>query len=100
MRVVCGSPGSARAISGRGTGLNPGPKSMPTACTNHGWRLGCTTGERRACGGVRRMRQGSCVRGWLIEKGGGGGGSFLWCMWATEGTPGSRRVARGENSLL
>ena len=34
-RVAYGSPGSARAISGRGTGLTPGPKSIPSAGANH-----------------------------------------------------------------
>ena len=62
--------------------------------------------ERAEMGRLRRVLQGSCVRGWLIENGGvvggggGGGGGLLWCMWATKGTPGSRRVAGGEISLL
>ena len=34
-RVACGSPGNALAISGRGTGLTPGPESMPSAGANH-----------------------------------------------------------------
>ena len=44
-RVVCCSPGSARAISGRGTGLNPRPESMPSTRANHGGRLACAAGE-------------------------------------------------------
>ena len=39
-RVVCGSVGSARDISGRRTGLNPRPITMSSARTNHGGRLG------------------------------------------------------------
>ena len=48
--MVCGSPGSACAISGRGTGLNLGLKSMPSAGANHGGRLACVAGARSACG--------------------------------------------------
>ena len=59
-RVVCGSPGSARAISGRGTGQNPGPESMPSAGVNHGGRLACAARARSVCGrggsGVRQRR--------------------------------------------
>ena len=44
-RVACGSLGSARAISGRGTGLNPGPESMPSKGANHGERLATATGK-------------------------------------------------------
>ena len=90
-RVVCGSPGSARAISGRGTGLNPRPESMPSAAANHGGklrraavacgrslrqeRLRCAVGEAKARG------RGSSGAGWLsvpmrIGGGGGGGGAF------------------------
>ena len=36
-RVASGIPGCARAISSRGTGLTPGPGSMPSTGTNHGW---------------------------------------------------------------
>ena len=42
--MVCGSPGSAHAIFGRGTGLNPGPESMPSAGVNHGGSLGRAAG--------------------------------------------------------
>ena len=49
-RVVFSSLGSARAIFGRGTGLNPGPESMSTAGPNHGGKLGCAAGERWTCG--------------------------------------------------
>ena len=48
-RVAYGSPGNTRAISGRGTGLNPWLESMSTVCVNHGWRLECVVGERRTC---------------------------------------------------
>ena len=44
--MVYGSPGSARAISGRGTGQNPGPESMPSAGANHGGRLSTGTGPK------------------------------------------------------
>ena len=36
---VCGSPVSARGISGRRTGLNPGPISMSSSLPNHYGRL-------------------------------------------------------------
>ena len=39
-----GSPGCARAISGRGTGLTPGPGSMPSTGANHGGSLGAQKG--------------------------------------------------------
>ena len=39
-RVVCGSLGSARCISGRRTSLNPGPVSMPSSHLNHCGGLG------------------------------------------------------------
>ena len=55
--MVCGSPRSARAISGRGTVLNPGPESMPSAGANHGGKL------RRAAGVSQvRGRSGSGER--------------------------------------
>ena len=63
-------------------------------------RLRCAAGEAQARG------RGSSGAGWLSVPmrmgvgGGGGGGAFLCCLWATEGTPGSRRAAGGENSLL
>ena len=60
--MVCGSLGSARAISGRGTGLNPGPESMPSAHANHGGRLACVARERSACG---RGGSGAGKSGWL-----------------------------------
>ena len=56
-RVASGSLGCASAISGRGTGLHPGPGSMSTASANHGWRLGCAAVERTASSG-------SVVRQW------------------------------------
>ena len=56
-------------------------------------RGGRAAGERLkwGCG-----RGGSGVRGRSKRE----WGSFLCCLWATEGTPGSRRAAGGENSLL
>ena len=45
--VVCGSPESACAISGKGTGLIPRPESIPSAGVSHGWR----TAEGSKCGG-------------------------------------------------
>ena len=45
-RVVYGSPGCARAISSRGTSLNPGPESMPSVRANHGGRRACAAGVR------------------------------------------------------
>ena len=44
--MVCSSSGSARAISGRGTGLNPRPESMPSAGVNHDGRLSTGTGPK------------------------------------------------------
>ena len=48
--MASGIPGCARAISGRGTGLTPGPGSMPSTGTNHGWRIaeGPKWGDRAA----------------------------------------------------
>ena len=60
-----------------------------------GTALTCGREGYRVCGG-EKCRACDCVRGWLKENGGG----FLLCIWATEGTPGSRRVAGGKNSLL
>ena len=55
--MASGSPGYARAISGRGTGLTPGPGSMPSMGANHGWRTteglkwgGRAAAERRSKG--------------------------------------------------
>ena len=45
--AVYGSLGSACCISRRRTDLDPGPKSISSACANHGWRLGCAA---TACG--------------------------------------------------
>ena len=42
--MASGSPGCASAISGRGTGLTPGPRSMPPTDANHGCRLAAGTG--------------------------------------------------------
>ena len=58
-RVVCGSLGSARAISGRGTGLNPRPESMPSEGENHGGRL--RRGRQKR--GVRNHRSGEPLTG-------------------------------------
>ena len=44
--MVCGSLGSARTIYGRGTGLIPGPESMPSAGANHGGRLSTGIGSK------------------------------------------------------
>ena len=48
--MTCGSPGSTRAISGRGTGLTPRPESLSSMGTNHGRRL--STGTRPKWGGT------------------------------------------------
>ena len=62
--MVCGSPRSARAISGRGTGLNPGPESMPSAGANHGGKI---RGVAAACGrsgsGARQGTAPECAEG-------------------------------------
>ena len=62
--AVCGSPGTACAISNRGTGLTPGLESMPSMA-NHGWRTaeGPKWGGRAA--GDCRCRQGSSGVGGL-----------------------------------
>ena len=49
-------------------------------------------GERcRACAGVTQAYAAGELCSRVANREWGGGG--LWCMWATEGTPGSRRVA-------
>ena len=48
--MACGSPECARAISGRGTSLTPGPESLPSTGANHGGRL--STGTRLKWGGT------------------------------------------------
>ena len=50
-RVAYGSLKSARAISGRGTGLTPGPESMPSGGANHGEKL------RRAAGDCKCLQE-------------------------------------------
>ena len=45
--MACGSPGCARAISGKGTGLSPGPESLPSVGANHGGRLATETRQTR-----------------------------------------------------
>ena len=84
--MVCGSPGSAHAISGRGTSLNPGPESMPSAGANHGGKL------RRAAGAAQvRGRSGSGARQGQLRcrmavgayenlGGGGGGGGVMFLV--------------------
>ena len=65
-RVVCGSPGSARDISGRKTVLNPGLISMSSARANHGgrlatgnWAKSIAEGPKWACSrGCFSVRQG------------------------------------------
>ena len=52
--MASSSPGSARAISGRGTGLTPGPGSMPPTGANHGCRLATGTGQTRQVRGRNR----------------------------------------------
>ena len=110
--MVCGSPGSARAISSRGTGLNPGPKSMPSAGANHGGKLKraaaacgrsgssarqgttpvCAGGRCRmavgCAGGAAQAKCRACAVGGGVkenEGGGGGGGSFLMVLQEDEG---------------
>ena len=86
--MAYGSPGSARAISGRGTGLTPGPESLPSACTNHGCRLATGTGQTRqvrgrnghaagtapACSGARQWVRWRDAR---QRRGGGAGQRWL-----------------------
>ena len=78
-RVACGSLGSARAISGRGTDLTPGPESLPSAGANHGGRLstgvglkwGGAAGASCRCAAAGEV-EGICGRGLLrLELGGG-----------------------------
>ena len=57
----CGSPGSAHAISDRGTGLNLGPESMPSTGANHGGRLSIGTGPK--WGGAARASYRCVVAG-------------------------------------
>ena len=66
--MVCGSPGSARAISGRGTDLNLGPISMSSARANHGgrhsigkWAKPIAEGPKWACG------RGGSSAGWCCR---------------------------------
>ena len=64
--MVCGSPGSARGISGRRISLNPGPISMSSTRVNHGrklatgnWAKQIIEGPKWACGrGGFVVRQG------------------------------------------
>ena len=51
--MVCGIPGSARAIFDRGTGLNPGLELMPSAGANHDGRLSTRIGSK--LGGAARV---------------------------------------------
>ena len=53
-RVAYGSPGSACAIFGRGTGMIPGPESLPSTCANHGCRLATGTGQTQQVRGRNR----------------------------------------------
>ena len=57
--MVFGSPGGARSISGRGTGLNPGPELMPSVGANHGGNL------RRAAGAAEVRGKVSSGAEWL-----------------------------------
>ena len=47
------SPGCASAISGRGTGLNPGPEWMSSRGANRGWKLGCAAGADGSSGSLK-----------------------------------------------
>ena len=60
-----GSPGSARAISGWGAGLTPGPESMPSASANHNWRLRRAAVAAQACDRSGRGLWWMCNRGEL-----------------------------------
>ena len=59
--MVCDSPGSARAISGKGTGLTLGSESMPSAGANHGWKVGCAVAASQVRG--RGLQVSACGRG-------------------------------------
>ena len=87
-RVACSSPGSARAIYGKGTSLTLGPGSMPSTGLNHGWRTaegpkrgGRAIAERRGRGelstsGSRVVRcAAACGRGRLLDVRWGAGGA-------------------------
>ena len=60
--AVYGSPVSACTISSRGTGLIPGPGSIPSVGASHGWRIA----EGSKCGGhaagQRRVHGRDCDR--------------------------------------
>ena len=59
--MACGSPESARTISGRGTGLTPRPESLPSACANHGCRLAIGTGQTRKLSGRNERAAGTAL---------------------------------------
>ena len=83
--MVCGSPESARAISGKGMGLNPGPESMPSAGANHDGKPRRTVGACSRGGSCERQGQLMCaagaaqVREWLSVPMRIGGG-ILCCL--------------------
>ena len=59
--MAYGSLGSARAISGKGTGLTPRPGSMPSVGANHGGKLGCATAVSQMSS--RGLQVSACSRG-------------------------------------
>ena len=61
--MACGSLGSARVISGRGTSLTLGPESMPSAGANHGRKLRCTAGDCRCRQEAEEAPTSACSRG-------------------------------------
>ena len=63
--MACGRPGSARAISGRDTGLTPGPESMPSVGVNHGGKLKSMAGDCRCPQEVEEAPASACGRGKL-----------------------------------
>ena len=80
-RDVCGSPGSACGISGRGTGLNPRPISMSSSRPNHcgrlangNWARPTVEGPKWAAArvgfGIGESYRVRSFRGWLKENGG------------------------------
>ena len=62
--MASGNPGCPNAISGRGTGLTPGPGSMSPMGANHGCRLADVTRQTRHVRGRNRRAAGTAQTGW------------------------------------
>ena len=63
--MACGRPRSARAISGRDTGLTPGPESMPSVGVNHGRKLRSAAGDCKCLQEVEEAPASACGSGEL-----------------------------------